>query len=71
MKISYNNLKVGDVIVFRGANERIVKVWKPTEEIVRFKLEPADERAIDTLGGYATGTYGGNADLFATVIARA
>lgn len=65
--IRYDELKVGNVIRFHGANEIVVDVWDegeseyyPGEKIIRFELRPYDEEAIKILGNfYSKGVYGG------------
>lgn len=78
MEVRYDELKAGDVILFHGANERVVSVtttpapaneWYPNECTVRFVLEPADEKAVEILGSfYSHGCYGGVGCLTATKI---
>lgn len=78
MEKRYDELKVGDVIRFHGANERIVEInefpapaneYYPNEKTVYFKVEPADDEAIAVLGNfYSHGTYGGVGCLMANVV---
>lgn len=66
-EIRYDEIKAGDVIRFHGANELVTEVWNegpseyyPEEDVIRFKLQPADEKAVEMLGEfYSHGTYGG------------
>lgn len=66
-EIRYDEIKAGDIIRFHGANEVVTEVWTdgkselyPEEDIIRFTLRPADERAVELLGEfYSHGTYGG------------
>ena len=76
----YDELKVGDVIWWYGAKERIVEVieYPPVtnevyqnEKVIRFTVEPADDEAVKILGKfYSHGTYGGGGCLTATVLER-
>jgi hypothetical protein len=69
MRIRYDELKVGDIVIFHGAKERIVNViekpapaneWYPNEKTIGFEVEPFDEEAEKMLGKfYSRGTYGG------------
>jgi hypothetical protein len=69
MKIRYDELKVNDVVMFHGANVRIIKVtekpapaneYYPKEKTISFDIEPADEETEKILGKfYSHGTYGG------------
>ena len=69
MKIRYDELKVNDVVVFHGANVRIIKVtetpapaneYYPNEKTIAFDIEPADEEAEKILGKfYSHGSYAG------------
>lgn len=66
----YDELKVGDVINFHGANVKVkdIKRRPYTEEyykdecteVIHFEIEPADDEAEQILGKYyAHGWYGG------------
>ena len=65
----YDELKVGDVIWWYGAKERVVAVrefpapaneFYPNEKTIRFDIEPVDDEAVGILGKfYSHGTYGG------------
>lgn len=66
----YDELQVGDVVSFHGANVRIINIKsRPyTEElykdecteVISFEIEPADDEAEQILGKYyAHGWYGG------------
>lgn len=77
MTVRYDRLKVGDVIYWHGAKERIVSIneypapaneYYPNEKTIHFELEPVDEEAVKILGNfYSHGTYGGVGCLTATV----
>ena len=68
-RVRYDELKVGDVIRFHGADVRIkdyreypapANAYYPNEKTIRFDIEPVNEEAIKILGNfYAHGTYGG------------
>lgn len=74
----YDELRVGDIIWFYGARERIVSItsypndtdnpyYEEAKLVIRFELEPADEKAVEILGKfYSHGTYGGVGCLIAT-----
>lgn len=74
----YDELKVGDIICWHGALERITEVctfpapaneFYPNEKKILFTLEPVNEESIEILGGfYSRGTYGGVGCLLATKI---
>lgn len=70
MNIKMNNLKAGDVIAYKGANLLIKKVYQPNETVVMFRTEPADARAIDTLGMWACRTWSEEPNKFAVVTKR-
>ena len=66
----YDEMQVGDVVRFHGANVRIINIKRRpyTEEyyknecteVINFEIEPADEEAENILGKYyAHGWYGG------------
>jgi ASC-1-like (ASCH) protein len=66
----YDELQVGDVVVFHGANVRIIDIERRpyTEElyknecteVIHFEIEPADDEAVQMLGNYYShGWYGG------------
>ena len=69
MKIRYDELKVNDVVMFHGANVRIIKLtetpapaseYYPNEKTIAFDIEPADEEEEKILGKfYSHGSYGG------------
>lgn len=69
MTIRYDEIQEGDIILFHGARERVIKVvtfpapandYFPEEKTISFDLEPADDKAISLLGNfYSHGTYGG------------
>ena len=71
MMIRYDELKVNDVVMFHGANVRIIKVtetpapapaseYYPNEKTIACDIEPADEEAEKILGKfYSHGSYGG------------
>lgn len=81
MTIRYDELKVNDIIMFHGANLKIVELketpapankWYPNEKTIDFKVEPADEKAVEILGNfYSRGTYGGVGCLTIELINRA
>lgn len=55
----YDELQVGDVINFHGANVKIINTKKDAET-VSFEIEPADDEAIEILGEfYSHGWYSG------------
>lgn len=66
---TYGKLKKGDVIIFYGANVRIMDVRiggicdndiHKGERIINFDIEPYDKEALQVLGKfYGYGTYGG------------
>lgn len=68
-EVRYDELKVGDIIIFHGALERIVEYkefpapaneFYPNEKTISFTLEPVNDEAIQMLGRfYSKGTYGG------------
>ena len=76
--IRYDELKVGDIILFHGALERIVELktfpapaneYYKNEKIINFTLEPINDESIKILGKfYSRGTYGGVGCLIATII---
>ena len=78
MAVRYDKLKVGDVIYWHGAKERIVAIREtpapanenyPNEKGIYFDLEPVDDDSVKVLGKYYShGTYGGVGCLTATVI---
>lgn len=80
MRIRYDEIKVNDVILFHGANVRVTKVtetpapaneWYPDEKTITFKIEPADDEALKTLGGfYSHGSYGGVGCLMTELVSR-
>lgn len=71
----YDELRVGNIIWFHGARERIVSIssypndpdnpyYGDAKTVIRFELEPADENAVKILGKfYSHGTYGGVGSL--------
>lgn len=71
MIIQYKELKVGDIILWYGAKERVKEIRitelreeskkiYPNEKRIHFTLEPVDEEALKILGKfYAHGEYGG------------
>lgn len=77
-KCRYDELRVGDIILFHGARERIVSItsysndpknpyYEDAKRVIRFELEPADDEAVKTLGKfYSHGTYGGVGCLIAS-----
>lgn len=77
-EIRYDELRVGDIIRFHGAKERITEVVDEGESdhytgerVIRFTLEPYDEEAVKLLGKfYSKGTYGGVGFLTVTLIER-
>lgn len=68
-KIRYDEIKVGDTILFHGAKVIVIDVktkpapaneWFPNEKSVTFTIKPANDEAIKEIGSfYANGTYGG------------
>lgn len=81
MTIRYDEIQEGDIILFHGANERVVSVsalpapaneYYPNEKTISFTLEPADEEAERILGKfYSHGEYGGVGCLTTELIKRA
>ena len=84
-QIRYDEIRVGDIIRFYGANVKIkaVREWPapanefyPEEKTINFDIVPAedgDEKhdAIKVLGNfYSHGTYGGVGCLMATLVYR-
>lgn len=69
MTIRYDEIKVNDIVLFHGANVRIIKVteksapankYYPNEKTIGFDIEPADDEAERILGKfYSHGSYGG------------
>lgn len=66
----YDEMQVGDVVYFHGANVRIINIKRRpyTEEFyknectetISFEIEPADDEAVEILGNfYSHGWYGG------------
>lgn len=66
----YDELNIGDVVFFHGANVKIIDIKRRpyTEEYykdectetIHFEIEPADEEAVEILGQYYShGWYGG------------
>lgn len=65
----YDELKVNDVVMFHGANVRIIKVtetpapaseYYPNEKTIAFDIEPADEEVEKILVKfYSHGSYAG------------
>ena len=60
-EIRYDELKTGDIILFHGANERVVSVdirqgikskYAPAEKLVSFRLAPADREAEELRGNF-------------------
>lgn len=80
MIIRYDELKVNDVVMFHGANVRIIKVieqpapaneYYPNEKTIGFDIEPADEEAEKILGKfYSHGSYGGVGCLTIKLVER-
>lgn len=78
--IRYDELKVNDVVMFHGANVRIIKVtekpapaneYYPNEKTIGFDIEPADEEAEKILGKfYSHGSYGGVGCLEIVLVKR-
>lgn len=61
--VRYDELKVGDIINFHGALERVVKVEKKGSDIF-FTIEPFEDESIRILGKfYSNGTYGGTGSM--------
>ena len=68
---TYGQLQIGDVIVFHGANVKVIDMKrKPStdkiftngecKEVISFEIEPADDEAVEMLGNfYSHGWYGG------------
>lgn len=81
MTIRYDEIKTGDVILFHGAEERVVKTtefpapaneYYPSEKTIYFELEPANEEAEKILGKfYIHGEYGGVGCLKVELLKRA
>lgn len=77
--VRYDELKVGDVIMFHGANVRIIKITEQSapaneyyqnEKTIGFDIEPADYEAERILGKfYSHGSYGGVGCLTVTKVA--
>ena len=66
----YDEMQVGDVVYFHGANVRIININRhpyteklfadECKEVISFEIEPADDDAIEILGNfYSHGWYGG------------
>ena len=80
MKVRYDELELNDVVMFHGANVRIIKVTEtpapankyfPNEKTIRFDIEPADNAAEKILGKfYSHGTYGGIGCLELVLVKR-
>lgn len=78
--VRYDELKVGDIILFHGANVKVASIhttpapaneYYPNEKTIDFSVEPADEDAEKILGEfYAHGNYGGIGCLTTTLIER-
>lgn len=74
----YDELKAGDIILWHGAIEVVEEYkeypapaneWYPNEKLIRFKLKPYNDEAVECLGSYyANGTYGGVGCLTVTVL---
>lgn len=69
-QVRYDELKIGDVVKFHGANVKIINIKRHpyTEElfkdecteVISFEIEPADTEAVEILGNfYSHGWYGG------------
>lgn len=80
MRIRYDEIKPNDIILFYGANVRIVELhespapankWYPNEKTITFTVEPADDEALEILGRfYGYGTYGGVGCLETELVSR-
>ena len=80
MNVRYDELKVNDVVMFHGANVRIIKTkehpapankYFPNEKTIGFDIEPADEEAEKILGKfYSHGSYGGVGCLELVLVKR-
>lgn len=69
-KIRYDQLNIGDEILFHGANVRVINIKRypytesayanECKEVIDFEIEPADDEAEELLGKfYSHGWYGG------------
>jgi len=69
-QVRYDELKIGDVVKFHGANVKIINIQRHpyTEEffkdecteVISFEIEPADTEAVEILGNfYSHGWYSG------------
>lgn len=78
IEIRYDELRVGDIIRWHGAKERVTEVVDECESdhyagerVILFTLEPYDDEAVNLLGKfYSKGTYGGVGFLTVTLIER-
>lgn len=80
MTIRYDEIQKNDVIMFHGANVKVVNVtefpapankWYPNEKTITFEIEPADSEAEKILGKfYSHGTYGGVGCLTTELVNR-
>lgn len=76
-KIRFDELQAGDIILFHGAQVKVVTVdiapadWDTAEKYVTFEAEPANAEALDIMGWfYSHGTYGGVGSRQTTLIER-
>lgn len=71
----YKELRKGDIIWWYGGKVKIEEIWidgkgsyYKDENVIRFRVRPADDECIKTLGNfYANGTYGGIEHLEAVI----
>lgn len=78
--IRYDEIRVGDILRFYGANVKVVAVrewpapaneYYPEEKTINFDIGPADDEAVEILGNfYSHGTYGGVGCLEITLVER-
>ena len=66
----YDELEVGDVVLFHGANVKIINIRRhpytdklyadQCDMVISFEIRPADDEAVEILGNfYSHGWYGG------------
>lgn len=76
--VRYDELKLGDIILFHGALVRIVELksfpapaneYFKNEKTINFTIEPINDESIKILGNfYSRGIYGGVGCLIVTII---
>lgn len=76
--VRYDQLEVGDVILFHGAREIVIGVadyvdskTNPGETVIRIDLAPYDNEAEEMLGSfYSRGSYGGVGSIEVELLER-